>query len=339
MELHDRSDQELDTLPFGVIGLTRSGRILRYNLAEARFARLDRAQVLGRAFYEEVAPCCATPEFKGRIDALFGSEEQWQLKFDYVFDFRFGAQLVDVEVIKSPDPNLVYVCINRRSLRPSRSSVPPRMLAAEQAQLAPRESELAVRRDALARRCLDLHPVFLEAFHSVVGTEPHAAVLLGEWGVAWGRRMVIEMETEVMAARDAVLRELTMEDAIGCLVDRVQQEGWGRLSADFAWAPQGAFVVELERNALAEALPRGDEPRCHLLAGYLSAFFSHIASRRLVVGEASCIAAGADRCRFVVVGPRRGEALARAIEEAGGNMAALGERLAALSSISEEPAT
>ena len=58
-------DAALDDLPFGVICLDAAGTILRYNLAEARLARLDRSKVLGRGFFRDIAPCTATPEFKG----------------------------------------------------------------------------------------------------------------------------------------------------------------------------------------------------------------------------------------------------------------------------------
>lgn len=49
-DLDNLSDAALDELPYGVICLRRDGTILRYNLAEARLARLDRAVVLGRRF-------------------------------------------------------------------------------------------------------------------------------------------------------------------------------------------------------------------------------------------------------------------------------------------------
>ena len=67
------SEEELDALQFGVICLDREGKILRYNLAESRLARLDRAQVLGKNFFRRVAPCTATPEFEGRVRAFCSS--------------------------------------------------------------------------------------------------------------------------------------------------------------------------------------------------------------------------------------------------------------------------
>ena len=51
------SETELDALPFGVICLDPDGKVLRYNLAESRLARLDRAQVLGKNFFRRIAPC------------------------------------------------------------------------------------------------------------------------------------------------------------------------------------------------------------------------------------------------------------------------------------------
>lgn len=54
------SAEDLDQHPYGIICLDAGGRILRYNLAEARFARLDRASVLGKRFFGQAAPCTAT---------------------------------------------------------------------------------------------------------------------------------------------------------------------------------------------------------------------------------------------------------------------------------------
>jgi photoactive yellow protein len=48
---------ELDALPFGVVEMDRSGRVLRYNATESRYSGLSRERVLGRHFFREVAPC------------------------------------------------------------------------------------------------------------------------------------------------------------------------------------------------------------------------------------------------------------------------------------------
>jgi len=47
----------LERLPMGVIVLDDSGKVQLYNSAEERLARRRREDVLGRVFFEEVAPC------------------------------------------------------------------------------------------------------------------------------------------------------------------------------------------------------------------------------------------------------------------------------------------
>ncbi len=47
-------DAELDHLPFGVIRLGPTGRVERYNRAEAERAGMQKWRVLGRDFYREV---------------------------------------------------------------------------------------------------------------------------------------------------------------------------------------------------------------------------------------------------------------------------------------------
>ena len=76
-----------------MIGPGSPYKVVRYNLAESRFARLDRTQVLGRHFFSQVAPCTATPEFLGRFQKLVheGSPGETD-SFPDLFDFKFGAQ-------------------------------------------------------------------------------------------------------------------------------------------------------------------------------------------------------------------------------------------------------
>lgn len=61
------SSQELDALPHGAIQLDCQGRVLQFNACEADDSHLNRADVLGRDFFNEVAPCARGPEFQGRF--------------------------------------------------------------------------------------------------------------------------------------------------------------------------------------------------------------------------------------------------------------------------------
>ena len=57
----------LEGLPFGVIRLTGDGLVEAYNDTEARLARRSAASVIGRHFFNEVAPCTNVQAFAGRL--------------------------------------------------------------------------------------------------------------------------------------------------------------------------------------------------------------------------------------------------------------------------------
>ena len=77
----------LDALPIGVIVLDTAGRVLRYNLYEQRLAQRSAGSVLGRSFFQEVAPCTAASALRPAFEryALEGGELQVDLHFQFPF--------------------------------------------------------------------------------------------------------------------------------------------------------------------------------------------------------------------------------------------------------------
>jgi photoactive yellow protein len=321
--LSTMSGEELDVLPFGVIGLDRGGTIRRYNLAEARFARLDRTQVLGQSFFERVAPCTATPEFQGRfVDFVREGNRVPSVKFPYVFDFRFGAQEVEVELVRGRGGDEFYVCINRRKFLPRRSNVPSMKLGAAQQDLAPHESKLGVMRDDAQRRIVHLSPIFFESLRAAWDSGSPEWATFGEtWGIAWGRRAVVDLETEVLEAFDRLMRELPMVTVVEVIASHLRKHGWGQLVVDFAPSRRGVFLLQLQRNAYAESLGAAKVPQCHLFCGFFTAVFSHLANKRLVAREVRCITQGHAHCELVVGSAERTVAIDAAIASAGGDVA------------------
>jgi photoactive yellow protein len=318
----ESTDEELDRLQYGVILLDEGGAILRYNLAEARLARLDRAQVLGKKFYGKVAPCTATPEFQGRVQAFLRDPARPPSgRFDYVFDFRFGAQQVDVEMVRAARPGCVYLIINRRKLGGPRKDA--RTPAIRQEELSPGELELGVIRDAAQRRELHLPPQLFAALrHTWERVAPKGQALFSqEWGTKWGRLAVVDLEVESLEATGRSLREAPMREAVQRLEGLLRRQGWGQLGADFTFARRGAFALSIARGALGEALGTSDVPRCHLLEGFFRAFFAHLAERHLLVREVACSAQGAPLDCFVVTGLSRKQDLERALALSNGDVA------------------
>jgi photoactive yellow protein len=93
--VEDLDPEAIDACPFGVIQLDRQGRILRYNAYEEELAGRLRADVIGKSFFSEVAPCTRVRAFYGRfLDGL--SRGSIHATFGFVFPFASGARRVEI---------------------------------------------------------------------------------------------------------------------------------------------------------------------------------------------------------------------------------------------------
>lgn len=325
-QLEHLSEAALDQLPYGVIALDLDGKVRRYNLAESRFARLDRRQVLGKPFFGVVAPCTATPEFQGRFKLLAATGEPGaSVAFAYIFDFKFGAQEVDIELVRARTSDQIFVLVNRNKFMAMRPDLPEGFAAPTQSELASGEAQQGVIRGPHQERLLTLPAQVFEALR-VAGDRlsPDAfGLVTGEWGFQWGRLAVVDLETRASEELDMALRELPMGQVMDRLAAHLAAQGLGQLTADFGPSKDGLFLLELERSALAEALGLSETPRCDLLAGHFRAIFTHLAHKLLVVREVCCAAQGYDRCVFAVAARERLESLDAALARVEGDPAAL----------------
>lgn len=306
--LENCDDAALDDLPFGVICLDDAGTILQYNLAEARLARLDRNRVLGKDFFRKIAPCTATAEFEGRF-RRFAAGTEPRIAFTYVFDFKFGAQEVSVEIVRATRSRRYFLCINRNKFRPPRPAYEA-VQAPRQAELAPGEDKLGVRRDTADQRVVVLPETALRALRLTWDrVAPQGwGLFAAEWGFRWGRLAVIDIETEVQEQRACSLRDLPLDESLALIRAHVENDGWGQLHIDVtspAAIARGAAIITLERSAIGEASGTSDMPRCQLVGGVVRAMLSHVAQRPLALREICCVAQGAPRCEMLAVAHAR----------------------------------
>ena len=344
--LDGHDDAQLDDLPFGVICVDERGTILRYNLAEARLARLDRSQVLGRDFFRQIAPCTATAEFEGRFRAFVGGQEP-RVAFPYIFDFKFGAQEVHVELVRGSAAGRYYLCINRMKFRPPRPDYQV-VAAPRQADLVPDEQALGVQRDDADQRVVVMPTLALRALRLTWDKiAPQGWPLFcAEWGFRWGRLATIDIDTELQEGRDRTLRDLPVDEALEIVCAHLEQDGWGSIEIDVtspAATSRGVAIMTIARSALAEAGGASAVPRCQIVGGVLRAMLSHLSQRVLAVREVRCAAQGAPHCELVAVAHGRRARLDAACEGAkdvrqvlarldgaGGELARAGDVLARL---------
>lgn len=87
----------IEHMPLGVILLDREGRVVLYNGAEEQLAGRTRDRVLGRDFFNEVAPCLAVERLAGYFQANIG-RRAIDLQFDFSFALPFVPTSRDVSL-------------------------------------------------------------------------------------------------------------------------------------------------------------------------------------------------------------------------------------------------
>jgi photoactive yellow protein len=108
--LEAASDDDLDTLSFGLVALSPDGAVVGYNQAEARLSGLTQERVIGRLFFTSVAPC--TNNFM--VAHRFETEPDLDAIIDYVFTFRLSPMKVRLRLMKRPGGTRWYLAVERR---------------------------------------------------------------------------------------------------------------------------------------------------------------------------------------------------------------------------------
>jgi photoactive yellow protein len=94
------AEHELMAMPFGVIELNDNGTILTYNKAEETISGMSARDVLGRNFFQDVAPCTSVKEFEGRFKTFISSDSGPE-NFNFVFRFPGRKTNVSITFVRS----------------------------------------------------------------------------------------------------------------------------------------------------------------------------------------------------------------------------------------------
>lgn len=103
---------EIDDLAFGAIQLDRDGTILAYNQTESDITGRQPANVIGRSFFDEVAPCCNRPSFRGVFDAGVKAGNLNAI-FDYTFDYVMNPTRVKIHMKNAMVGDTYWVFVKR----------------------------------------------------------------------------------------------------------------------------------------------------------------------------------------------------------------------------------
>jgi photoactive yellow protein len=113
----DMSPEELDRLPYGMIQLDPTGRILKYNAVESKLASLAKEDAIGKQFFTEIAPCTRVQEFYGRFrEGVI--REALDTSFRFHFAFKQAPRDVTVRLLYSKRTRTVWVLISDHEGKP-----------------------------------------------------------------------------------------------------------------------------------------------------------------------------------------------------------------------------
>ncbi len=107
------NDDDLDQLPFGVVGIDREGRASRYNQYEARHARFQPSDVIGRKFFEEIARCMDNGMVAGRFAQAIQRNEALDSTIDYLIAFRSAKTRAKLRLLHAPASPTSYLLLER----------------------------------------------------------------------------------------------------------------------------------------------------------------------------------------------------------------------------------
>jgi len=111
------SPEELDGLPYGMIQLDRTGRILNYNAVESKLASLRKEDAIGKQFFTEIAPCTRVQDFHGRFTEGV-IRESLDTSFRFHFAFKQSPRDVTVRLLYSKRSRTVWVLISDHEGKP-----------------------------------------------------------------------------------------------------------------------------------------------------------------------------------------------------------------------------
>lgn len=110
--LSHMNDKQINDLAFGAVQVDGSGKIIAYNEAEAGITGRKAADVIGKNFFKEVAPCTATPKFKGVFDAGVKAGNL-NTMFEYVFDYKMTPTKVKIHMKKAIINDSYWIFVKR----------------------------------------------------------------------------------------------------------------------------------------------------------------------------------------------------------------------------------
>jgi len=107
------TDDDLDTLEFGVIGFDAAGVVRRYNALESQLAGLSRQRVIDNPLFTVVAPCMNNFLVAQRFEDAAGAGARLDDIIDYVLTLRMRPIKVKLRLLADSALPMRYLLVLR----------------------------------------------------------------------------------------------------------------------------------------------------------------------------------------------------------------------------------
>ena len=251
-DLDDLSAEQLDALPYGVIGVDGEGQVTFYNATESRLSGRAPDRVIGRDFFRDVAPCTHLPSCHGRfLDGV----RRGHLSTEFTFVFGFDPPIrVRVAMRSARVPGRYWITVHPIGvLAPSAQRLVSR--AAEEvverrSRAEPIGSDVCEREPIHRPGAVQPHAVML-AFHPVALTvaacSDNVADMFGQGSdELLGKPLDELLPAEAAAALRTALTDGTLADPARPLRRDIRLGSEGRPFAMAAHLHDDRVIVELE---------------------------------------------------------------------------------------------
>jgi photoactive yellow protein len=108
------SQEQIDTLDFGVIGFDAAANVQRYNAFESQAAGLSPQRVIGEPLFTNVAPCLNNFLVAQRFEDAADEGSELDDTIDYVLTLRMRPIKVKLRLLASANSATRYVLVQRR---------------------------------------------------------------------------------------------------------------------------------------------------------------------------------------------------------------------------------
>lgn len=107
-----RDPGRIEFLPFGAVMVDKIGKILKYNAAEGLIVGRQASDVIGKNFFNDVAPCAKGKKFHGEF-LKFAQTGQVNTMLDYEFDYKMKPVKVRIHLKSAPDNQGCWIFVKR----------------------------------------------------------------------------------------------------------------------------------------------------------------------------------------------------------------------------------